>query len=208
MALATLEEIKNYLQINSTNEDARLANLVNYASSIVETYCNRNFEQANVTEYRDGGRNSVFVDRIPINSINVVAEYNGSSYVTLNGPNADGSLPDNVTSNSNALQYVWDSETGEITRLDYPQARLRSSVLGVPIFDNYPKGVKITYNGGYSTIPYDLKMAVLDYVKMLHKHEEISRNVAFQGEAKTTHPLAANFPAHIKRVLDLYRIIW
>ena len=74
-------------------------------------------------------------------------------------------------------------------------------------FNNYARGVKVVYNGGYDTIPYDLKLAVLNYVKILWKQEQGTASMSFQGGAKSVQTPSANFPPHVRRILDLYRII-
>jgi hypothetical protein len=120
---------------------------------------------------------------------------------------ANEGLP-NVAANSVAIEYTWESDTGQITRSLGP-------AYANPIVDFYPpysftdykNGVKVEYNGGFDTIPLDLKIAVLDYVKIMHKQEQSSQAVNFQGETKQSVSLQANWPAHIRRVLDLYRII-
>ena len=69
--------------------------------------------------------------------------------------------------------------------------------------------MRVNYRAGYESgsVPQDLKLATLDYVKLLHKEEQDRSGFALAGESVTRPALAANFPPHIKRVLDLYRII-
>lgn len=209
-ALVTIQEIRDYLQINSDEgptTDANLGSLANYASSVVEDYCSRTFAAANVTEIHDGGHSSVFVDRIPLNSINVVFEYDGTNYVELIGPLSDGELP-NVSANANAvIAYVWDTDTGQITRdTGLGSGNQELSITFPQAFANYKKGVKVDYNGGYTTIPNDLKLATLDYIKILYKQEQGISSFTFQGESKEVPNFSANFPPHIRRILELYRI--
>lgn len=208
MALVTIEDIRSYLTVSGTAQDANLMFYANLASAVVESYCGRSFQSQQRTEYLDGGRASVFVKNIPINNVTAVWEYDGTQYVKLQPPTlAADSLP-NVAANSVAIEYTWDSDTGQITRsfgasptideLDY-----FSSIT----FTNFKRGVKVEYNGGYDTIPLDIKMTVLDYTKMLHKQDQGMQVINFQGETKQATSLSANFPAHIRRVLDLYRIL-
>tara|TARA_Y100000034_G_C6908219_1_gene422151 strand:+ start:5831 stop:6472 length:642 start_codon:yes stop_codon:yes gene_type:complete len=210
-ALVTVNEIRNYLNISSTEKRTttdNLSSLANYASAVIETYCGRTFAAANVTELHDGGKSSIFVDRIPINSVNVLFEYDGYHYAELIGPEANGELS-NLNANANAvIGYMWESDTGQIRRdvgLDsgFPDLTINDRA----IFNDYKKGVKIDYNGGYTTIPDDLKMVTLDYIKLIYKQEQDASSFSFQGENKERQPLSANFPPHIRRVLDLYRIL-
>jgi hypothetical protein len=75
-------------------------------------------------------------------------------------------------------------------------------------FNNYPKGIKVSYNGGYAEVPEDLKLAVLEIVKLIYKGKSGSESVRFQGESITSHKLGIDdFPPQIRRVLNLYRLI-
>lgn len=207
MALVSLAEVKDYLEIKSTEQDGRLTNLISYASSVINTYCNRTIEANTYTEYHDGGYTSIFLDNIPLNNVTLVAEYDGSDYINLAGPDANGVLPSGLDANANSIQYMWYEGTGEVRRLVNDQAVYYLDLGKVPMFNNYPKGVKIVYGGGYINIPNDLKLAALDYIKMLHKNEQGSDSFSFAGESKNTHNLSSNFPPHIRRILEMYRII-
>lgn len=214
VSLVTVSEIRNYLQIVSDDKatsNANLQFLANYASSVIQSYCGRELTAAYVVEYKDGGKAQLFVDRIPINSINSVMEYSGSQYVELRSiATVDGELP-NLVANANAVSdFTWDKDTGKISKdVALNSGNPHLSLLGVPTFANYAKGVRIEYNGGYTTIPDDLKLATLDYVKMLYKKEQAGQVFALQGESKQSFPLSQNnFPPHIRRILDLYRILW
>jgi len=206
MSLVDLDEVKNYLEINSNTSDARLSNIINYVSASVRNYCNQEITENVYTEYFDGGVISIFVDNLPVNNVTVVAEYDGNTYSNLNGPNSDGSLP---TANANAnLQYMWYQETGEIRKIGEDGKAVRTLDLGNhPFFNNYPKGIKVTYGAGYTSVPQDLKLACLDYIKMIHKNEQSSDSFSFEGQNKNSFPLSGNFPKHIRRILDFYRIL-
>ena len=106
--------------------------------------------------------------------------------------------------NSLALQ-----DTGEIQRYvsGATQGRQKISLINTPTWANYPKAVKVTYDGGYSTIPNDLQVATMDYVKMLFKQTEANQRFNLQGEGGSQFNLAASgWPPHIRRILDMYRI--
>jgi len=110
-------------------------------------------------------------------------------------------------SSLNREQYTWYGATGEITKhVGQDTGRETLSILGVKQFYNYTHGVKITYNGGYDTIPSDVKLVTLDYIKELHKGLE-NRAVSLQGESISSFEFTGGFAPHIRRVLDLYRIV-
>jgi hypothetical protein len=117
-------------------------------------------------------------------------------------------------------EYNFAKDTGEITkdtgttslvgnftsgRKSYPSMTLA----GPGSFQPFPSGVEVSYRAGYEStnIPYDLQLATLDYVKLLYKQDQEKKGFSFEGERGDQFPLAGNFPPHIRRILDLYRII-
>ena len=75
-------------------------------------------------------------------------------------------------------------------------------------FYNYPRGIRVSYNGGYSSIPEDLKLAALEMVKVIFKGESGTASMRFQGESRDAHKLSVDeFPPQVRRVLNLYRLI-
>jgi len=199
-----LTEAKTYLQISSTEFDTRLSNLITMACSVIESYCGRTFSSNTYTEYHDGGKSSVYIRNFPINSVSEVWEYDGTQYKLLTGPLSDGSQP-NVAANANSTpQYMWYSETGEITR-DMVEGDAFLSVIQKQRFFNRPKAVKVVYNGGYDIPPADLKQATLDYLKIIYKDIQ-AKQVSLGGETIDNYQVAnSGMPVHIQRTLNLYR---
>jgi hypothetical protein len=75
-------------------------------------------------------------------------------------------------------------------------------------FRNYPNGVRVIYNGGYANVPDDLKLAVLEMVKVIYKGRSGSDRVSFQGESSQNYKLSVDdFPPQVRRVLNLYRLV-
>ena len=134
----------------------------------------------------------------------------------------DGLNKDTTTSDthSSASQYTFSKDVGEITkdtgnistRGTYPVIRSSYPAMtlsGPPVFNPFPAAVRVEYRGGYETtdVPSDIKMAVLDTVKLIYKQDQEKKGFSLEGERGEKYPLAASFPPHIKRILDLYRII-
>lgn len=202
----SLIEVKNFLKITSTSHDARLSNIIPMICQAVETYIGREVLSNNYIEFHDGGRNSIFTDRIPINNVTELAEYNGTDYIPLDGPSANGALPNTAVTNT-TIAYMWYDETGRVKKLNSEgKAALDIELTGNPVFRNYAKGIRIQYNGGYDIAPTDIKLATLDYIKIIHK-DDTSETISFQGEAKENVPMSANFPPHIRRILEMYRVL-
>jgi hypothetical protein len=79
---------------------------------------------------------------------------------------------------------------------------------------NFPVGVgavKVTYNAGYSATPKDLKLALFDlvnyYLRDEHKERRSIAGATLQNQGTSGLTSSTDFPDHIKRVLDLYRVI-
>ena len=100
-------------------------------------------------------------------------------------------------------EYYVDSEADAIIRTDKN---------GNPKY--FPSGVgavKVTYNAGYSATPDDLKLALFDlvnyYMKDEHKERRTLGGATLQNQGTSGIRTSSDFPDHIKRVLDLYRVI-
>lgn len=203
--LVSIEETKNFLDITSTKYDGRLSNIIVYATGLVESYCGRKFNLDDYTEYHDGGLPFVFVNNPPINNAYSVAEYDSTQYVPLTG----GGLPTeglpNLVSNANtAVGYTVDYSTGKIWKgLD---VTISSAITNTQGFAPYAKGIKIYYSGGYTSIPSDLKLCTLSIVKDIYKGLD-DKVIEFNQERLEKMPYSSGFPPHIRRVLDLYRLI-
>lgn len=123
------------------------------------------------------------------------------------GSNADVNVSDTHASDA---QFVFKKDTGEVSRNVGSGAGYQKLTLqGPKTFENFPQAIRINYRAGYESgeIPFDLKLATLDYVKLLHKEEQDRAGFSLAGESVNRPALTSNFPPHIKRVLDLYRII-
>ena len=117
-------------------------------------------------------------------------------------------------------EYGFSRDSGEVTRDtgdlgitgNYPTTSRSYPALtlgGPPKFQPYPSGVKVTYRAGYESteVPYDLQVATLDMIKLFHKQDQEKKGFSFEGERSDKFNLAGNFPPHIRRILDLYRIV-
>lgn len=128
--LASQADLEKYGHVNVTAEpDASITARLESASAIIESYCNRIFASETVTgEIHDGGSKSIFLRRPPITSVTTVVE-NG---VTLA-----------------AADYAIYAQEGRLLRLSG----------GWP-YQWYwkPRGVVVTYVGGYVTIPFDVRL--------------------------------------------------
>jgi len=164
--LCTLEEVKNYMGISGSNSDVDdlFEVLINNVTTSFSSYCGINqFKAANYIEYLSGdGVNYIFLINTPINNITYIAEDS---------------------------DWVFDSDTyyedDEYAIID-DMVVLKNSI--------FPKGVrnlKVSYNGGYATIPKDLNQACIEEVVRKYKKRSnvdlISKSTAEGGFTKIQH---------------------
>ena len=190
--LITLQEYKTAEGISAPKDDARLNVLIPSVSELVKTYCGNTFVDffsSNKTEEFniDWGTHVVQLTESPVNAIVSVQEREtySSSYATLT---------------TGAYEYALDKTTDSI---------LRTTGGG---YKNWPVGVaavKVVYTAGYSAVPSDLKLAVLDlvtyYLKDEHKQRQTIAGASLQNQGSTSQNNNVGFPDHIKRVLDLHK---
>jgi hypothetical protein len=71
--------------------------------------------------------------------------------------------------------------------------------------------VRITYNAGYASTPRDLQLAIHDlityYMKDEHKMRQSLGGASLQNQGTSGNRNSTDFPDHIKRVLDLHRVV-
>ena len=190
--LITLQDYKTAEGISAPKDDARLNVLIPSVSELVKTYCGNTFVDffsSNKTETFniDWGTYVVQLTESPVNAIVSVQErqaYN-SSYITLT---------------TGAFEFALDTKTDSV---------LRTTSAGYKNWATGVDAVKVVYTAGYSAIPGDLKLAVLDlvtyYLKDEHKQRQSIAGASLQNQGSTSQNNNVSFPDHIKRVLDLYK---
>ena len=191
--LITLEEYKDAEGIITTKDDTRLSALIVSVSQLVKTYCGNSiidFYSVDKTETFNIDWNSHIVQltESPIVEVSLV-QIRGTyreAYTTLT---------------TTAHEYFLDEKTDSVIRTTDGSA-----------YKNWPRGpgaVKIVNKAGYASTPEDLKLAVSDlityYLKDEHKERRTLGAASIQNTASTSQRNNVAFPAHIKRVLDLYK---
>lgn len=140
MSLTTVAQCKAFRNIDAENteHDAELDRLIPAVQSWLEKACGRVFDRASVTEYYSGRdwRTCLLVARPPIVSITSLWDDLARTY---------------ATPMSSSLFVIEDADAGLI-RLD-----------GVT-FQEGLQNIKITYTGGFATIPTDLEQAAIEMI--------------------------------------------
>ena len=190
--LITLASYKEAEGLSTPKEDLRINALIPSVSQLIKTYCGNSFVDfysSNKTETFnvDWSTYIVQLTESPVNTIVSVQERQSysASYVTLT---------------TGAYEYSLDKKTDSIFRTNSGS------------YQNWAKGVdsvKVVYTAGYSAVPEDLKLAVVDlityYLKDEHKERRTIQGASIQNASSSSQRDNVAFPDHIKRVLDLYK---
>ena len=180
--LITIDDYKEYAGITSIDFDDKLQSIVNRISELVKTYCNRRF----IDNY-----NKATQQFIPI------VEYS----------NFDGYFYPQEFPVQALISVEYSVDLGE-TYTAVTGCAFDKSKDAIFIPEEGREGInmfKITYTGGYQKTPDDLKLACLDLVDYYYKNESVPRRTTMNNTVE--YITSADMPSHIKRVLDLYRIL-
>lgn len=181
--LITLNEYKTYVGIISPTQDDAISAIITKVSQLVKSVCRRSF-----VDYTDEVKTEIFSggDSFTLQEFPVIAVAN-LEYSSDYGAN--------YTSLTEYTDWVLDRQTEQIKPI---------SANGV--FDYAINGYRVSYTGGYETLPEDLKLAVLDLVTYYLKNDSAVHSSKAPGtnSVQIEYISTSSLPAHIKRVLDLY----
>tara|TARA_B100001769_G_scaffold35494_1_gene23616 strand:+ start:496 stop:1092 length:597 start_codon:yes stop_codon:yes gene_type:complete len=194
--LITVNEYKDAQGLRGEKDDDRLAILVPQVSDLVKKYCGISFidfystDKVETFTISDNFTTTIIMSESPLVTVDSVQErtsYSGD-YTTLTTGN---------------YEYYVDTESDAVIRTD-KQGNPKYFASGVG-------AVKVTYNAGYSATPDDLKLALFDlvnyYLKGEHKERRTLGGATLQNQGTSGVRDNTDFPDHIKRVLDLYRVV-
>ena len=199
--LVTLQQYKDFAGLQGVQNDARINVIIASVSQLVKNYCGISFVDhysSAKTEYfdiLDSYTSRIMLDESPIVAITSVAERasQSDSYVTLITENSDS---------SGKYEYMIDTLTDSI---------VRTQSTGDKYFPRGRDAVKVVYTAGYSATPADLQLALFDLIKYYLKDERKERMqiAGAMVENPISSSIAGNtgFPDHIKRLLDMYKIV-
>ncbi len=180
--LITKAEYKAYKNLTTPNHDAEIDALIPKVSELVKTYCNRTFVDYTVTpkvEYYNGGVEAFILKEWPVIDITSV-EFSsdyGQTYTPI----------------SEFTDWVHDDGYLVSTSSDGFARQLR--------------GYKITYTAGYTALPEDLKLAVMDLLSYYRQNDAAVHSTKAPGtnSVQIEYISTTTLPAHIRRILDLYK---
>ena len=197
--LITLDDYKILEGINSTSSDEKFEYLITAVSKLVRNYTGQEFDSyagsPGKTELFDIQWDTYVVQLAETPVINITGVYERTS---------QAEAYTELFANGTNSKYEWYFDT--IT-----ESVFRTTESGS--YQNWSRGVgavKVVYTNGYTTIPYDLKLAVADLITYYHKDEYKERqsigSASREGAGVSAVRNDPGFPDHIRRVLDLYRV--
>jgi hypothetical protein len=161
-ALVDLDSIKSVLGITNDSQDEILTVITNSVSSMIESYCDRQFLARDYVDYLDGkGEQSIVLAQHPINRIDELADDPNLQWPTSTIIDPSG--------------FTYYPEDGIITLV--PEYVL----FGIEgIFYGGVRNVRVKYNAGYgytdstspasvSGVPYDLQSIVYEIIIKKYK---------------------------------------
>ena len=194
--LVTVNEYKDAEGMRGEKNDDRLNVIVPQVSELVKRYCGTSFvdyystNKVETFNINDPYTTTVILSECPVVSINKVEERTSYSqdYAEL------------LTSN---YDYYFDETADSVVRTNDNGGK-KSWARGMG-------AVRITYKAGYAECPKDLQLAIFDlityYVKDEHKQRQTLGGATLQNQGTAGVRNSTDFPDHIKRVLDLPRVI-
>lgn len=184
--IVTLEQYKTYVGISSTNQNEIISQLIPQITAYIKTYCGREFVEfynTDKVEIHSGGFDQLWPKEFPVVSITDL-EWStdfGTTYTAL----------------TNGVDYVLESDTDSIV----PISRC--------LFPKYINGYRLTYKAGYEEYPVELQLAAMDLITYYIKNDAAVKSTRSPGSNTTQieYVLNSGLPSHIRRVLDLYKVI-
>lgn len=182
--LITRAEYKAYAGLTTPNQDAQIDSIIPGVSQFIENYCKRKFQAFVVDPYVEtfsGQYYPIVLTHFPLLNIVSVEESTdfGATYASM----------DEYTT------WILDREENVI----------RSS------FGSFNAGVnryRISYTYGFEILPDDLRLAIFDLVKYYMRNDMAvhSNKAPGTNTVQLEYQAINSIPAHIRRVLDLYRV--
>ena len=194
--LITVAEYKDAEGLRGEKDDDRLAVIVPQVSDLVKKYCGISFidyfstDKVETFSVNDANTTTLVLSESPLVAVSKVEERTAysESYQELT---------------TGKYEYYVDSESDSVVRTNINGLH-KSWARGVG-------AVKITYTAGYSSTPRDLQLALFDlvnyYMKDEHKERRSLGGAQIQNQGTSGIRTSSDFPDHIKRVLDLYRVV-
>jgi len=176
--LTTVANLKQWLNISTTTDDALLARLVTACSTAIQNYLNRQFASASYTDNIDGeATNAIILGNYPVTAV---------ASLTIDGIAIPSSTGTGVPG------FVWDMYGVQL-------------VPGLYQFTRGNGNITVSYTAGYAAIPLDLEQACIEFAALRYK-ERARIGIASQTLAgETVTYLNAAMPASVVSYLQQFK---
>ena len=194
--LITVTEYKDAEGLRGEKDDDRLAVIVPQVSDLVKKYCGTSFidffstDKVETFSIEDNMTSTIIVSESPLTAVDKVEERTtyAEAYQELT---------------TAKYEYYPDFEADAIIRTN-ENGQTKPFAKGVG-------AVRVTYNAGFASTPKDLQLALFDlvnyYMKDEHKERRTLGGANIQNQGTSGVRNNTDFPDHIKRVLDLYKVV-
>jgi len=180
--LCSLLELKLFIGITAgtSTYDTQLEEFINGASWLLKEETTRFLKAQSITEYHDGiGSNLIMLRHRPVNSVTTLHSDSARSFAAASLISSDDYQ---VYTNGG---YIVVTNAG---------------------LDVGAKVIKVVYNGGYTVIPSDLRMACIEHVtyqyeKFLKSHRVGLKSVSNDAGSDT---YVEDMPGSVKRAIKRY----
>lgn len=181
----TLANVKDWLSVQNTGDDAKITLLISAATQFMKNYMSRDILSANYTEKYNGGNTM----RMPLRNFPVTA---------ISSLSVDGvTIP--PAANSAGSGYLFDDKMIYLVGSSFGQ----NSPNGFT-FSRGLQNVIVSYVAGYLSVPSDLEQACKELVASKYRRkdriDQVSKNLG--GEVVTFS--IKDMPAEVKMILDIY----
>lgn len=179
--LVGLDDVRSYLDIDDSDSNDLLGYLMQGISAMFNAATGRELLAADHVEYRTGdGTGTIYVRNPPINSTSETIDVR---------VDADRNFPE-----STKISDIWiDGSIGHVVRINGAFERTRP--------------VRIEYNGGYESVPYDLRMAALTMVTIAWKERSQKQmDVASMSKGEITYQYLDRLPHKVRMTLQRYSL--
>lgn len=183
MALITIEDLKDYLKVTSTEQDLLLTQFVDDAQSILEAWLTRTLESASFTEVFNGdGTDTVVLRNIPVTAVSEVLT----------------SIEDSTEVDSTA--YKFNPNNG-VLKLDSK------------VFPKTFQDCRVKYTAGWttSTLPDAVRMGLIEMAALLYKNsghggDRLGKQSVNQAQGSTLNYIHKLSPV-VQKALSKYRVL-
>jgi hypothetical protein len=203
--LVTLSEVKAYLGVTGSQDDARIASAASNASIMAARDTGRTFAvTSNTTRiYSTDGQASLVIHDRPYSDPTRVVTWNGA---TMTEGSSVWFLPDRRDPDSTVtiqLRY-YDTSRPDWYKADPDWFDKNLDV--TPVYQGAPNDLRITGVIGHPAIPPDVHQAVLELAAYLYWHERSGASGIVQTPQGDQVELASDFPESYQAMVRNWRI--